>query len=126
LAVALPLLVLALVQLGVASWRLFAERASASSIHEVGVEGGTVRRGLVVAGWIVGFAAIIWLLGFAIGSALASLTYLRAAATERWRTAIIYAVLVYVCIAVGFDYALGITFPPGVIRSALIPIIRGT
>jgi hypothetical protein len=42
------------------------------------------RRTLQIVGWILGFAAMIWAVGFAIGGTLASLLYLKTAARERW------------------------------------------
>jgi hypothetical protein len=42
------------------------------------------RRGLQIVGWLLGFLAAIWVLGFTIGGTLCSLAYLKLAAKERW------------------------------------------
>jgi hypothetical protein len=116
LTIALPLLALALIQLGLSAWRAF---APAPAAEEEKAAPGAVRKGLVTAGWILGFAAAIWLAGFPIGSALASLVFLRFKAAESWKLAIIYAAITYACLVVGFDYALKTTFPPGVLQTLL-------
>jgi hypothetical protein len=42
------------------------------------------KRTLQIIGWILGFAAMIWAVGFAIGGTVSSLVYLKATARERW------------------------------------------
>jgi hypothetical protein len=42
------------------------------------------RRGLSIVGWLLGFLAAIWLLGFTVGGILTTLAYLKIAAKERW------------------------------------------
>jgi hypothetical protein len=45
------------------------------------------RRALVFAGWIIGFSALIWGIGFPYGGTGATVAYLLFAARERWTMA---------------------------------------
>ena len=61
------------------------------------------RRGFMIVGWLVGFLAAIWLLGFPVGGTLGTLAYLKLAARERWPisgaisagTALFFALMIY-------------------------------
>jgi hypothetical protein len=84
-AAGIPLLVLLLIQV-VKQARVVA--AGTAPLGNRGADSvdsdGTRRRTLQIVGWILGFAAMIWAIGFAIGGTLASLLYLKTAAHERW------------------------------------------
>ena len=73
------------------------------------------RRGAVVVGWILGFFAVMVLVGFAAGGALTSAAYLRLAARERWRVSVGYGVATYVLLEVVFHRLLAIPLPMGLV-----------
>jgi hypothetical protein len=125
MAVALPLLVLAIAQFAASAWRTVVMPREAPGEHADAAAAGTFRRGAAIGAWILGFTAAIWLLGFEIGSALAAFAFLRFAAAEAWKTALVYAAATYVCLAAGFDYALEITFPQGVVQSTVLAVTGG-
>jgi hypothetical protein len=84
-AAGIPLLVLLLMQV-VKQVRVVATATAPGSNPgaESGDSGRARRRILQIVGWILGFAAMIWAVGFAIGGTLTSLLYLKTAARERW------------------------------------------
>ncbi len=49
------------------------------------------RRALTLVAWLLGFLAIIWVVGFPIGGTLATLAYLRWTARESWRMSLYIA-----------------------------------
>jgi hypothetical protein len=148
LAIGIPALVIAILQLGFAARTLRAPAASApspaparSSVgasdsviadggeHVSGVDSLLVveddippsvvrRRTLEMVSWILAIAAGIVLLGFELGSATLSLVFLRVRAHESWRTSVIIAVTTYLFFYVIFDRAVGIPFPNGAIADA--------
>jgi hypothetical protein len=75
--------------------------------------GEMARRGAGVAGWILGFFAAIWLLGFPLGGGLASAAYLRFAARERWPVCLGYGLGAYVVLELFFRQLLAIPFADG-------------
>jgi putative tricarboxylic transport membrane protein len=74
-----------------------------------------MRRTLGITGWILGFFAAIWLLGFPIAVPLMTFLYLKAGARERWPIAIGLTVLAWIAFYGLFDYALHVPFPPGLL-----------
>ena len=70
------------------------------------------RRTANIIGWILGFAAAIWLLGFQFGIGLATLLYLKSAG-ERWLTVIGLTVAVLAGIVLVFDCGMHIFFAEG-------------
>jgi hypothetical protein len=60
------------------------EVAEGGPTDESGAEALARRRGLMLLGWLLGFLAAIWLLGFPLGGTLGTLAYLKLAARERW------------------------------------------
>ena len=125
LTIALPVLGLAALQLAISLWR---GRASPVARPADGADTARRRalvRGLAISAWIFGFAAAAWLLGFTVGSAFAAFAFLRFAATESWKTAIAYAAATYLCLKAGFDYGLGIVFPPGVLQGLIASSFGG-
>ena len=73
---------------------------------------GERRRTAAIIGWILGFAAAIWLAGFQIGVALATLLYLKSAG-ERWLTAGCVTAGVLAAVVLVFDCGMRIFFAEG-------------
>lgn len=71
------------------------------------------RRTAAIFGWIAGFFAAIWLLGFAIGGTLATFIQLKLGARERWPVTIALTLLVWGLVHVFFERILNTPFPPG-------------
>ena len=70
------------------------------------------RRTANIIGWIFGFAAAIWLVGFQFGIGLATLLYLKSAG-ERWLTVIGLTVAVLAGVVLVFDCGMHIFFAEG-------------
>src|ERR671918_81565 len=71
------------------------------------------QRTLSITGWIAGFFAAIWLLGFVAASAVATFLYLKFGARERWLTAVGFALVAWLFFYGLFDYGLQMPFPTG-------------
>ena len=71
------------------------------------------RRTAVIFGWIVGFFVTIWLLGFAIGGAVASFAQLKFGFKEKWPITIALTLLVWAFVYIFFEKILNTPFPPG-------------
>jgi putative tricarboxylic transport membrane protein len=74
-----------------------------------------MQRTLAITGWILGFFAAIWLLGFPIAVPLATFLYLKAGARERWPIAVALTFFAWIAFYGLFDYALHVPFPPGLL-----------
>ena len=70
------------------------------------------RRTAGIIGWILGFAAAIWLIGFQFGVGLATLLYLKCAG-ERWFTVAGITVAVLAGVVLVFDCGMHIFFAEG-------------
>ena len=70
------------------------------------------RRTANIIGWILGFAAAIWLVGFQFGIGLATLLYLKSAG-ERWLAVIGITVGVLAGVVLVFDCGMHIFFAEG-------------
>ena len=70
------------------------------------------RRTAGIIGWILGFAAFIWLLGFQFGIGLATLLYLKSAG-ERWPAVIGITAAVLAGVVLVFDCGMHIFFAEG-------------
>ncbi len=70
------------------------------------------RRTANIIGWILGFAAAIWLVGFQFGIGLATLLYLKSAG-EKWPTVIGLTVTVLAGVVLVFDCGMHIFFAEG-------------
>lgn len=70
------------------------------------------RRTAVIIGWVLGFAAAIWLAGFQIGVALATLLYLRSAG-EGWLAAGGVTAGVLAAVVLVFDCGMHVFFAEG-------------
>jgi len=77
------------------------------------------RRTLSIAAWTLAFALGFWLLGFKVGGPLLSLLFLRFQARESWTMSVLYGLGVYLFFLLGFELALGVPLPPGVIATSL-------
>lgn len=71
-----------------------------------------LRRTAQITGWIVGFFAAIWLLGFSYAVPLTTLLYLKFAG-ERWPITLLLTFLAWISFYGVFDYSLHVPFPPG-------------
>jgi TctA family transporter len=72
-----------------------------------------VRRTAGILGWIVGYVAAIWLLGFALAGPLCTFLSLKLGSRERWPITLALTVGVWAFIEVLFVRALHVPLPPG-------------
>ncbi|MFN0070239.1 MAG: tripartite tricarboxylate transporter TctB family protein [Chloroflexota bacterium] len=81
----IPVLVLLTAQLVSRLRGILVEPRGPRLFEEAGVDARVAaRRTLGIAGWMLAFAALIWLIGFGVGGTLATLIYLKGAAREKW------------------------------------------
>jgi hypothetical protein len=130
-AVGFPVLALALLQLVLSLWRAIRHRSTgettgiSSQAGEIAASGVapnstlTGARTLSITAWTVAFALGFWLLGFKVGGLLLSLIFLRFQAHESWTVSVLYGLGVYLFFFVGFELALGVPLPAGVIAASL-------
>ena len=71
------------------------------------------RRTLGILGWIIGYFAAIWLLGFPLGGPLCTFIHLKFASREKWLLSIALTIGVWVFIFGLFDRALRVPFFTG-------------
>ena len=71
------------------------------------------RRTAAILGWIVGYPAVIWLLGFTLGGTLCTLLLLKLGSRERWPVSLAMTAGVAAFIYGVFGQALHVPFPPG-------------
>jgi len=126
-----PVLVLALVQLGLAIWQALRQRVDreVDGIDgELGEEadGGAMleprlsrQRTLSISAWTLAFALGFWLFGFKVGSLLLSFAFLRFQANESWKVSVLYGLGIYLFFFLCFEIALGVPVAPGVIAASL-------
>lgn len=111
LAVAVPGLVLALVQVALSlrheGGPIEALDADALDPRE------RARRTAQIAAWIVGFFLAVYLIGFLIAVPLAALAYLRFAARESWTMSAVVAGLCWALVFGVFDRTLHVPLPTG-------------
>ena len=86
-----------------------------------GMEGGpeldlpqsvVIRRTAAILGWILGFLAGIWLLGFSLAVPVITLLYLKVSG-EKWLITVTLTLITWACFYGLFDYSLHIPFPEG-------------
>jgi hypothetical protein len=128
-SIGFPIVGLALVQFGIASWKAF--RHLDSEVDEVKGAGDNAesaatldaklltQRTLAIAAWTIVFALGFWLFGFKVGGLLLSPAFLRFQARETWKMSILYGLGVYLFFLGGFEMALGFPLPPGIIAASL-------
>ena len=71
------------------------------------------RRTASIFGWIFGYCATIWLLGFSIGGPLSVFVQLKLFSREKWAPALMLTALAGLLVYGLFDLALHLPFPPG-------------
>jgi hypothetical protein len=115
LAIGLPVLVLALVQLGRdLLWR----RAGATAMgHVEGAPdvppGVARRRGTEMAAWILAYWVALWLLGFSVATLAMTLLYLKLTGRERWPITVVLSAIAFAFVYGLFEMALAVPFPSG-------------
>lgn len=120
LAIALPTLVLALVQVPL-SLRPSAPPVATDDgdIADELPDAERLRRTAQSVGWIVVFFAGVYLVGFEIAISGGALLYLRLGARERWPISLAVAALCFVLVSGVFGRALHVPLPPGELLRAL-------
>jgi putative tricarboxylic transport membrane protein len=86
------------------------------------------QRTIAIIGWMVGFFAAIWLLGFTAAAAVATFLYLKFGAKERWAVAAGLAFVAWLFFYGLFDYGLQLPFPAGAVFEWVhidLPALRG-
>jgi hypothetical protein len=73
------------------------------------------QRTIAITGWMVGFLAAIWLLGFTAAAAVATFLYLKFGAKERWPVAVGLSFIAWLFFYGLFDYGLQLPFPEGIV-----------
>jgi len=73
------------------------------------------RRIAATFGWIVGYFAAIWLLGFSIAAPLCTFVQLKIGAREKWVITLILTASAWMFIYGVFDLLLHLPFPPGIL-----------
>ncbi len=109
LAVGLPSLALA----SLALFQEFRAPAPAAAAAMAAERASLRRRTAAIVAWTAGFFLIIWLLGFIIASAVATVAYLRLGAGEKWGISVALAAVAWIFFFGLFDYGLRLPFPPG-------------
>jgi hypothetical protein len=124
-SIGFPVLGLALIQFGIASWKALrgrgdAEIADTDAQPETPLDAKLATRRTVSIGvWTVVFALGFWLFGFRVGGLLLSSAFLRFQARESWKMSVLYGLGVYLFFLLGFEMALGFPLPPGIIAASL-------
>ena len=72
-----------------------------------------IRRTAIAVGWILGFFALIALLGFPIAVAVLVFAYLKVQGREGWLFSIVFTAVVWACFYGLFDLLLHLHFPEG-------------
>jgi len=107
-------LVLALLAFGWEFWNSLRGAASDQPTLNPGMDLRLARRRTAaITGWIVGFFLGIWLLGFAVTSALATFLYLKLEANEKWPISSLLSLVAWAFFYGLFDYFLHLPFPEG-------------
>jgi TctA family transporter len=76
-----------------------------------------IRRTRDIFGWIVGYLAAIWLLGFTIGGTLCTFLALKVGSRERWPITLALTAGVAAFVYFVFERGLKVPFPPGAIAA---------
>jgi hypothetical protein len=71
------------------------------------------RRTAGILGWIAGYLAAIWLLGFALGGTLCTFLSLKVGSRERWPITLALTAGAAAFIYFVFERGLNVPFPPG-------------
>jgi putative tricarboxylic transport membrane protein len=73
------------------------------------------QRTIAISGWMVGFFAAIWLLGFTAAAAVVTFLYLKFGAGEKWPISLALTAASWLFFFGLFDYGLQLPFPTGAI-----------
>jgi hypothetical protein len=71
------------------------------------------RRTMSIFGWIIGYFAAIWLLGFSVGVPLCTFVQLKFGSREKWLLSLIMTAFAWAFIYCIFDRVLHVPFPTG-------------
>jgi hypothetical protein len=113
-AVGIPLFVLAITQLLVEVTRGVERQPKSTDEIAAEIPGPiAARRTAVMFGWIVGYLAAIWLLGFTIGGVLCTFLSLKVGSRERWPISLAITAAMGAFVYGIFESALHVPFPPG-------------
>ena len=113
-AIGIPVLALAAIQLALqlAGKERLPESAPGDADHGL-PRAEMIRRTRDIFGWIVGYLAAIWLLGFTLGGTLCTFLALKVGSRERWPITLIMTACVAAFVYFVFDRGLKVPFPPG-------------
>jgi TctA family transporter len=113
-AIGFPVLALALLLLAIQALGKDKLPAGGLAAPEPGIPAGVaIRRTVAIMGWIAGFLAAIWLLGFAIGGTLVTFLSLKVGSRERWPVTLALTAGAAAFVYFVFERALNVPFPPG-------------
>ncbi|HEX9687005.1 MAG TPA: tripartite tricarboxylate transporter permease [Burkholderiales bacterium] len=113
-AIGFPVLALALLQLVIQAWGKEKLPASGLTLSDPGISAGVAaRRTAGSIGWIAGFLAAIWLLGFLIGGTLCTFLLLKVGSRERWPITLALTAGAAAFVYFVFELGLRVPFPPG-------------
>jgi len=118
--IGVPLLVLALIEMGLSAFGTEKEREGHAVDFELttDIDPSVARHStLAIVGWILGFFFLILLVGFPIGVPLFVFLYLKLGGEEKWGLALILTALSWLFMEGLFDRLLHIPFPEGWIQS---------
>ncbi len=103
-----PGIVLALAQVGIDVKGLLRAGIAVPAADAV-----VVRRTMTIVGWILGFFASIWLLGFPVTVPLCTFLFLKVGAGEKWLVSLLLTLLAWGGFHAIFVHSLSLPFPPG-------------
>jgi tripartite tricarboxylate transporter TctB family protein len=113
IAVALPALALAVIQLALSLRRSKEVVAEHAAEPDALTPAERTRRTLEIAGWIIGIFVAVYLLGFPLAVPLAAVAYLRVVARESWVLTTVVAALCWGVVFGIFDRVLHVPLPVG-------------
>jgi hypothetical protein len=113
-AIGIPVLALALLLLMIQVAGREKLPATSFAAGDPGIPHGVVaRRTAGILGWIAGYLAAIWLLGFALGGTLCTFLSLKVGSRERWPITLALTAGAAAFIYFVFERGLNVPFPPG-------------
>ena len=121
-AIGFPLVTVAFLQLGrdLIEFRKTAKNRVEALAEEERAEAATGRRRTVrIAGWILGFLTMIWLLGFSIAVPLNTFLYVKVGGAEKWPISLGLTAVSWLFFYGLFIHLLYIPFPEGLLFSWL-------
>ena len=118
--IAVPLLVLALIEMGLSAFSTEKQREGHAVDFELTADTDPLvarQRTLAIVAWTLGFFILILLVGFPVGVPVFVFLYLKLVGKEGWGLALILTVLSWLLMKGLFDWLLHIPFPEGWIQS---------